>query len=76
MDAKQANEMVTTALLKAEGAVLDAIEAYRDVLEAETQLSRIAETEVEREIAQRGVGYATMTLAVLRSLAGSWDGRP
>lgn len=70
MNAKQANKMVTASLLKAESALRDAIEAYRDVLEAETQLSRIAETEPEREIAQRGVGSTVVQLAVLRSLSG------
>lgn len=70
VNAKQANKMVTASLLKAESALRDAIEAYRDVLEAETQLSRIAETEPEREIAQRGVGSTVVQLAVLRSLLG------
>ena len=68
MNANQANQLVTTSLLAAESAVKDAIEAYRVVLEAETQLSRIAETEAERDIAQRGIGSTVVQLAILRAL--------
>jgi hypothetical protein len=70
MNADQANQLVTTSLLAAESAVKDAIEAYRVVLEAETQLSRIAETEAERDIAQRGIGSTIVQLAVLRAILG------
>ena len=70
MTVDEANHMVTASLLKAEGAIKDAIEAYRDVLEAETQLSRIAETEAERDIAQRGIGSTVVQLAMLRALLG------
>jgi hypothetical protein len=62
--------MVTTSLLAAESAIKDAIEAYRCVLEAETQLSRIAETEDERDIAQRGIGSTIVQLAILRAILG------
>jgi hypothetical protein len=62
--------MVTASLLKAEGAIRDAIEAYRDALEAETQLTRIAATEAERDVAQRGVGATVVQLAILRALLG------
>lgn len=70
MTADEANKVVTTSLLAAESAIKDAIEAYRVVLEAETELSRIAETEPEREIAQRGIGSTVVTLAILRAVLG------
>jgi hypothetical protein len=73
--AKQANFDVTAALLRGQHAIRDAIEAYRDVLEAETKLlSRDADTPEEREIAQRGIGAAQTTLAILRALDGKYDG--
>jgi len=66
--ADQANAAVTEALERAQSAVTGAIEAYRDVLEAEVVLSRIAETAEERALAERGVGTTRVMLAVLRAL--------
>lgn len=71
MHLEEANARVTEALSHARDCVRAAVDAWRDVEDAEQLLAHLPDTPpAERDIALRGVGAARVTIAVLRQLEG------
>lgn len=66
-----ANENVTSAILAAEARTREAIEAWEVVTRCEQTIAELPEaSELERAIANRGVGFAKKNVIVLRALLG------
>jgi len=63
------NAEVTNAILKAEKALDEALDAWRRVMKAESMLAQEKEG-LERDIAHRGTARADMVVQILEMLRG------
>jgi hypothetical protein len=70
------NSLITDAIFEAEGALDEAIDAWKEVAGYEQEIADcIAHPDVDHDIAQRGVATAALTVDVLKALRGRKEGQ-